>query len=222
MLQVQNKKGLEIGGPSPLFMFDGQIPLYGQATELDCVCFNKSTVWNTAEFIYAPEGKRLGIFIEAEATNLLPVKTQMYEYLLSCHQLEHCANPIKALYEFFRVMKVGGKLLLVLPNKLFTFDHQRPFTELKHLLDDYHNQIDESDLTHFDEIIRLHDLKMDPGAPQDIQGFMVRSLNNATNRCFHHHVFDTDTVIAMLAYVGFIPIHNENLNMHMIFTAVKD
>jgi len=220
MIPVTNRVGLEVGGPSQMFMSNGTIPLYKDATDLDCVCFDKETVWNNADSKFTPEGKVLGIFIEAEATDL-PLHPEVYDYILSSHQLEHCANPIKALFEFYRVLKDKGDFLLILPEKKYTFDHQRPDTTFAHLKTDYLSQTTERDLTHFGEIMHLHDIFRDPEAPQTIEGFAIRSLNNYKNRCLHHHVFNRNVVFEMLNFVGFKSIVHEPQGLHLIFRATK-
>jgi hypothetical protein len=62
--------------------------------------------------------------------------------VLSSHCLEHVANPILALREWLRVMTPDGTLVLVLPHKEGTFDHQRPTTTLGHMIDDYEREDD--------------------------------------------------------------------------------
>jgi len=52
-------------------------------------------------------------------------------------------------------------MLLILPDKRFTFDHKRAVTTFNDLIDDFVRDIDETDLTHLDEILSLHDLSMD-------------------------------------------------------------
>ena len=84
-------------------------------------------------------------------------------------------------------------IILILPRKDNNFDHNRPITEFEHLLEDFTNDVDESDLTHLDEILNLHDLSLDPPA-RSFEEFKQRSLENFSNRCLHHHVFDGDLV----------------------------
>ena len=36
-----------------------------------------------------------------------------FDYIMSSHAFRHCPDPAKALAEFFRVLKVGGKLLIL-------------------------------------------------------------------------------------------------------------
>ena len=93
-----------------------------------------------------------------DATDLNKIPDLSYEFILSSNCLEHVANPIKALKEWVRVLKGDSLILLVLPSKEYTFDHNRPITKFKHLIEDYNNDTKESDLTHLDEILKSHDL----------------------------------------------------------------
>lgn len=200
---VKDKYGIEIGGPSALFKT--VLPLYQLVQGLDGVNFSTQTVWEGRiavgrTFEYGDHNKTGRQFI-SEATDLSEIATEHYDFLLSSNCLEHIANPIKALLEWKRVIKPGGALVLVLPNKKSNFDHRRPATQFDHLLDDYTHDVGEDDLTHLDEILRLHDLRMDPPAG-DLPRFRERSLKNFENRTLHHHVFDAPLIEQLLAYAG--------------------
>ena len=81
-----------------------------------------------------------------------------------------------------------GLLLLILPNREFTFDWRRPVTSLDHLRADFKRDTPETDLFHLDEILALHDLSRDLPAGSPDQ-FKERCLRNAEFRAMHHHVF---------------------------------
>jgi SAM-dependent methyltransferase len=200
---VENRRGIEIGGPSALFKT--VLPLYQFVGELDGVNFSTDTVWegsieagNNFNYYYKKSGRQ---FI-SEASDLSEIPTAGYDFMLSSNCLEHVANPIKALTEWKRVIKDDGALILVLPNKESNFDHRRPTTKFEHLLDDFAHDVGEDDLTHLDEILALHDLPMDPPAG-DLEHFRQRSLKNFENRTLHHHVFDVPVIEEMLDHVGF-------------------
>ncbi|BBX96081.1 class I SAM-dependent methyltransferase [Mycobacterium lacus] len=200
---VENKYGIEIGGPSALFKT--VLPLYQFVGGLDGVNFSADTVWEGrieagGKFNYG--GDRSGHQFISEATDLSGIPTAQYDFLLSSNCLEHVANPIKALTEWRRVIKGGGALVLVLPNQKSNFDHRRPVTKFDHLLDDFTRDVGEDDLTHLDEILTLHDLSMDPPAGTPEQ-FRARSLKNYQNRTLHHHVFDVPLIEQVLDHVGF-------------------
>jgi ubiquinone/menaquinone biosynthesis C-methylase UbiE len=129
------------------------------------------------------------------------IANNSYDFVLSCHNLEHFANPIKALKEWGRVARPGGTLVMVLPYYSKTFDHRRSPTQLAHLISDFEHNTQEDDLTHLPEILQLHDLRRDPFAGS-VEQFRERSLKNIENRCLHHHVFDERNSGELLRYLG--------------------
>lgn len=202
---VQSRDGIEIGGPSGVFSASGILPLYENVGSLDNCNFAANTKWEGA----ISEGKTFrfskdrpaGTQFVAETMNLQRIKDESYNFLLSSHVLEHSANAIQSLSEWFRIIKVNGSLILLLPHKDGTFDHLRPVTQLSHFIDDYAAGTMEDDLTHLPEILQLHDLRRDPGAGSAAE-FEQRSRANLQNRCLHHHVFDTIMVATLLDHVG--------------------
>lgn len=186
----EGKQGIEIGGPSSIFSFE--LPVYRVASGIDGCNFSHQTVWEGSlreGLHYKYRKNKAGYQFICEGTDLHPVESNKYDFLLASHCLEHIANPVKAVREWLRVVKPGGTLLLVLPYKEVTFDHRRSVTSFEHLKQDFEAGIDEADLTHLEEILQLHDLARDPGAG-DAAHFRQRSLENFRYRCLHHHVFD--------------------------------
>ena len=157
--------------------------------------------------------------IISEAVNLEKIKDNFYDLVLSSHCLEHVANPLKALFEKSRILKSGGYFLLILPNKKSTFDHRRPYTTFEHLIKDYQNNVSEDDLTHYDEIILLHDIEMD--GFKNKNEFIERSKKNYINRCFHHHVFDKKLIYNILNYTNFNIISFVDIDTDYIILAKK-
>ena len=119
-----NKNGLEIGGPSALFRDSGFLPIYSFIQSLDGVNFSTSTVWEgkLEEGNFYRYQDKTGHQYIAEGTKLQAIKNDQYDFVLSCNNLEHIANPIAAVMEWKRVIKPGGAILLVLPNKQANFD----------------------------------------------------------------------------------------------------
>lgn len=196
----KNRRGLEIGGPSAIFK--EVIPIYKQLKALDGCNFSLYTIWE-GDLIegnnYTYEVGKKGYQYIAEASDLKAIPNQKYDLVLSSHCLEHCANPLKTIREWLRVVRTGGYLILVLPDKRFTFDHRRPITRFDHLLEDLKKNVDEDDMTHLSEILHLHDLSLDLPAG-NISEFTRRSKANLANRCLHHHVFDFPLIIQMCRY----------------------
>ncbi len=202
---LQHKFGLEIGGPSSVFGDAGALPLYKFLGGLDNSVFSLETIWEgkrseglTFSFHYH---KANGFNYIRDATDLLGIPNHHYDFLLSSHCLEHIANPVKALKEWIRVLKPGGYFLVLLPDYRRTFDHRRKPTSVEHMLQDYVFETDETDLTHLQEILALHDLSLDLAAGTKDE-FRQRSLRNFENRCLHHHVFDDVNSRLLLETVG--------------------
>src|SRR5579872_7405988 len=176
--QVSGRKGLEVGGPSPFFRTF--LPIYECIASLDNCVFSNNTIWEgevSETFAYHPSRPHGRNYI-TDGSDLSQFPNVAYDFVLSCHNLEHIANPIKALTEWIRVTKPGGSIILVLPDRHRTFDHRRPPTPVSHMLDDYARNRAEDDLTHLDEILSKHDLRRDPGAGT-WESFRQRSLNNS-------------------------------------------
>ncbi|MBW7888244.1 MAG: methyltransferase domain-containing protein [Bacteroidetes bacterium] len=219
------KKGLEIGGPSHLFTWKGKIPLYSAVGSLDACSFSSSTMWEGKisegkNFFFHPK-KEPGYQFIGEAGNLLQISDNTYDFLLASHVLEHCANPIRVLKEWMRVTKENGMLLLVVPHKDGTFDHNRTITPFQHLLDDERKETTERDETHTEEFIERIDLSMT--AYKDNRPlFEERTRNNFIYRGMHHHVFNTALVVQLVDYVGLNIINVQTMRpFHIVVTAQK-
>lgn len=221
-----HRQGLEVGGPSRAFGRRGIFPVYPRASRIDNVNFAHQTAWEDAsrdggEFRFdatQPPGTQ---WIR-EAIALTGLANESYDFLLSSHCLEHVANPLAALVEWKRVTKVGGHLVLLLPDPKKTFDHARPTTTLAHLRADRDCQQSEHDLTHLDEVLALHDVARDPDAGTAAE-FATRAKMNALNRCLHHHVFNLEVMSAALAETGWTVLSTERARpLHLIALARKD
>lgn len=194
------KRGLEIGGPS--LIFKTLIPIYQNIDSLDGVNFSNQTIWEGAinkgkNFNYFK--KNTGVQYIAEATHLGCIRSDSYDFVISSNCLEHVANPLQAINEWKRVIKTGGYLLLVLPKKDSNFDFKRPYTNFDHLLADYMGNISESDMTHIDEILSMHDITKDHGV-DNFEDFEKRSKDNFNNRCMHHHVFNLELMFQIFKF----------------------
>lgn len=215
---VEGKKGLEIGGPSAVFRKSyGPLPIYRHVAALDNCVFSRETVWesHSDSYTFSP-GKSPGKNIICDGSQLSPIDDDCYDFILSSHNLEHFANPVKALKEWQRVAHPGAGLVLVLPNPANTFDHRRTPTLVSHMLEDFQSDVQEDDLTHLSEILDLHDLSMDPPAGTK-EEFRQRSLSNFENRCLHHHVFNEANSRELLTQLGMTVLAVETALPHHLF-----
>ncbi len=108
--------------------------------------------------------------------------------------MEHIANPLKAVREWLRIVKKGGSIILVVPEKSVCFDHNREYSKFETLFTQYYRNVGEDDLSTLPDILRNHDLNMDRPAG-NFEAFTKRSLDNFHNRCLHHYVYDDDLLM---------------------------
>jgi SAM-dependent methyltransferase len=218
-------EGLEIGGPSAIFRGGNILPAYAMAARVDNVTFSERTRWEGdvdqgTTFAFDPS-KSPGTQFILDSTQLSTLPAESYDFVLSSHMLEHTANPLKMLRSWKRLLKPAGTLLLVLPHRDSSFDHRRPVTTLSHLILDAQNDCGEDDSTHFEEILRLHDLRRDPGQTSS-EEFERWIRANPLNRGAHHHVFDLRLSVEMITELGFEILTAESvLPMHIVVTARK-
>ncbi len=198
----ESKKGIEIGGPSDIFKSKGQLPIYDLAESVDGCNFSEQTTWEgkivEGKNYHYQQGKTGYQFI-CDGVDVPIIPKKQYDFVLSCNNLEHIANPLKAIQNWLTLLKEEGTIVLILPRKESNFDHQRPITSMDHLIEDFQKNTGEDDLTHFEEILQLHDLKLDPLAG-NFENFKQRGLDNYNNRCLHHHVFDLELLDKICQY----------------------
>jgi SAM-dependent methyltransferase len=206
------KNGVEIGGPSRVFASNHAFPVYGILKKLDNINYSDTTFWSSighGESYVFEEGKQPGIQIIADGIDLSVIKDESYDFMLSSHVIEHIANPIKALYEWKRVIKRGGYLVIIAPNMNRTYDRKRPLTQLSHIIADYEKKTPETDDTHFQEVIDLHDLTND-GTVASYEEHVARTLDNKRTRIVHHHTFDLELLASLVKYCNFEIIDQES------------
>ena len=137
----------------------------------------------------------------------IPYHDSSLDYVASSHVLEHVANPLAALAEWFRVLKHDGCIYMVVPDRRRTFDHRRPLTEIAHMLDDYRNGTTQSDATHIDDFVYGVDWKtFSPAtAPADekrardgLAAIYHSSVAGGLEINIHFHTFTLPSAVALI------------------------
>jgi SAM-dependent methyltransferase len=212
---LSGKHGLEIGGPTQLF--ETRLRIYRYIQSLDNCVFAEETHWEGSRgpgaTFHFDHGRRIGNNFITEGSTLEGIANAKYDFLLSSHNLEHMANPIKALLNWKRVLTPYGFLLLVLPDKHRTFDYRRPLTTLEHMRDDYARNMGEDDMTHVEESVLFWDYEKFPIA-NSIAEHRERYRNNHQQRLLHHHVFDLKSATDLVKYAGWQVLVRERLRPH--------
>ncbi len=199
---VAGKHGLEVGGPSSAFRCRGSLPVYDIVGSLDNCAYAANTLWaNHGSAFCFSERRPAGAQFLSEGTTLSGIGDQSYDFVLSSHMIEHTANPLAALTAWYRVLRPGGALVLLVPDKERTFDNLRATTSIEHLVSDFEAGVGEDDRTHVEEMLRNHNMRRTPDWTEDTLRKVVE--NNFETRGLHHHVFDAQLVKSMLEHVGF-------------------
>ena len=200
---LENKDGLEIGGPSTFFYESG---IYTAPKKLDNVIFSENTLWSQTkendDYIF--NGKIIpGKVFICDIVDLKNIKDNTYDFVFASHILEHVVNPLKGLKEISRVLKDDGICILILPWKEGTFDHRRPISQFSKLLDNFNNNRDETNIDDYiPELIEYYDLSRDIPAGT-MEQFIERSKNHYENRALHVHVFDIDLIIDCFKFFNY-------------------
>lgn len=87
--------------------------------------------------------------IIADAQNFAGIPDASYDFIIAAHVIEHLRNPIGALRAWCRVLKPGGKIYLIAPDKRMSFDRDRVRTNLEHLILDDKEPSFARDFEHF-------------------------------------------------------------------------
>lgn len=82
----------------------------------------------------------VSIVFDCKRPPLEMVPTESKDSVYSSHSLEHSPNPISALVDYLRVVKKGGVVYTVIPNKKYTYDRYRNPTNIDYLIKKYNNK----------------------------------------------------------------------------------
>lgn len=218
----RGKIGIEVGGPSPIFTHKASIPTYSHAYSIDNVNWSSNTLWSSHNEggPFAPyKGSPLGREYIFDSTEFPESFDGKYDFMQCSHVLEHIANPAKAILSWRKILKKNGVAIIIVPNKKFTYDIDRPFTSLEHLVGDYISNVSEDDNTHFSEIIQLHNFAHDNtygGKNPDRTAWATEVNNNLNSRKVHHHCFSGDILVDLVTLCGFRVIELDMFLPHHI------
>ena len=76
------------------------------------------------------------------ADRLANVPDAYTDVLVESHVVEHTHSALRALWNALRVLRPGGLLLIVLPNKCVSFDFKRVVTSWEHHLAEWQDDSD--------------------------------------------------------------------------------
>ena len=107
------------------------------------------------------------IFADLDIERLAAIETQSQDFVICSHVLEHLANPLGFLEDAHRVLRPGGVLLILLPDRRYTFDREREPTPLACLIRDHATGATTPDDEHMLEFLLGADQGPDFVVPED-------------------------------------------------------
>jgi SAM-dependent methyltransferase len=130
--------------------------------------------------------KFVDVTIKFDSTSppLKNVASASKDCIFSSHSLEHSPNPISALVDYLRVLKSGGIIYSIIPNKNFTYDKKRELTKVEYLIERYQLDIWTYNLDQYHDVFNNtidHEVYSNK-TNQDI----VKAYNENDG---HHHIF---------------------------------
>lgn len=91
------------------------------------------------------------VICDIAASSLDAFSDQSMDFVVASHLIEHLPNPLGLLDGVHRVLRPGGTLVLLVPDRRRTFDRDRPPTPLEHVVSDYKSGVGVVDEEHIAE-----------------------------------------------------------------------
>jgi SAM-dependent methyltransferase len=77
------------------------------------------------------------LLVDFDKDGLIFSKSDSFDYVIASHLLEHLAQPFRMLDEIHRVLRIGGKAIIFLPDRRRTFDWKRGVETFEHFSSEY-------------------------------------------------------------------------------------
>jgi SAM-dependent methyltransferase len=149
----------------------------------------------------------------------LPFHDNSLDYVITSHVLEHVANPVAALAEWYRVLKPGGIIYLLVPDRRVTWDRQRALTSVEHMLDDFVAGTTTADPTHIDEF--LNDVNWAEWCPyipaaevpekkKEVAHLLHATAERGEEINIHFHTFEPSNLRGLLETLTTWPVRRFN------------
>ncbi len=129
---------------------------------------------------------------EIECMDVIPARS--LDFVLACHVIEHTPNPLGAFREVYLKLRAGGQFVLVVPDRLRTFDRCREPTPLDHVILDFEEPCRDRDLWHYLEFYT----KPFPQPMEGLYEFIQEKF--ARRHDIHYHTWDYESFSRMVGH----------------------
>ena len=139
------------------------------------------------------------IVADLDADRLRAVESSSQDFVIASHVIEHLADPLGFLDDAHRVLRVGGVLLLLVPDRRCTFDRDRGATPLACLIRDHERDATVPDDDHVLDFLVGADQGPDFEIPDDPDA-RARLFAWHRDRSIHVHCWTEDEFTEVLRY----------------------
>jgi len=156
------------------------------------------------ELVGQPRGPDSDLDLDLDISGLRPLADEAFDVVIASHLIEHLANPVEAMREFERVLRPGGRLVLIVPDRTRTFDSVRQPTPLAHVLEDFDRGVTEVDDLHIREFCEAI-FNQPPIHPDEVRGWYDPSeldearLDLHRRRSIHVHCWTPEEFAILIA-----------------------
>jgi SAM-dependent methyltransferase len=200
-------RGLEIGALYKPFDLDAEVVyLDMQSTE-------------SLQQQYAKD-PRVGTILQVQLVwkgNTYPfIDNDAFDFVINSHVLEHVPNPGRQMQEWLRIVRPGGLVYMIVPDKRFCFDRRRELTEIDYLIGIHHQNLDAVPIERYRDFIT--GTQGEDGIVRDISEAFVQHCH-AAQSSIHVHTFTAESLLEfarqLAALVPFDIVHHQAQGLHI-------
>ncbi|MHB1767076.1 MAG: methyltransferase domain-containing protein [Phycisphaerae bacterium] len=143
-----------------------------------------------------------GNFIDAQSFQGVP--NCSFDFIISAHVLEHLRDPVGAIFNALDRLVVGGIFFLVVPDRRFTWDRERPNTSIQHAMADFADGGESTTVQGYDEHLRyVHPIMTSQHLTEEE---IIRQSHLSAARWreldIHFHAWDREALDRLLGACG--------------------
>lgn len=163
----------------------------------------------------------------------LQLENERFDFIIANHVLEHIVDPFRWIKNLEPFLKPGGRFLITLPDKRFSFDKCRPDTSLAHFIEDFLQGGERSIAEHTIEAALYYDYRY-VGKENDISARLNSDFLKAERLGYHPgmhvHVFQAasflNNILKPFLAIGWLDLQLESFDFNdelkeISFTLIK-
>jgi SAM-dependent methyltransferase len=148
--------------------------------------------------LYSGHLVKPGVILKSPRYGFETVPDNEYDFVYSSHCIEHAPNPLYSIKDQLRIVRPGGVVYGIIPNKALTYDKRRKTTPLQTLVYKYENDVFHHSL---EEAMDVVENTFDHPLYKN-KGIEYAKKIAANGQGIHHfHVFDPSTTMKVLVYI---------------------